>query len=83
MKFGIGLKPLFWGTILMLLKVRNEIIENVGKVILKTVVADKTLGPYKEAGASLWDKGKTDRDVKEPSGKEDVQFIKHILELRS
>ena len=40
MKFGIGLKPLVWGTVLMLLEVRNEIVEDVDEVILKTIVAD-------------------------------------------
>lgn len=83
MEFGIGLEPLFRGTILMLLKVRDEIIENVGEVVFKTVVADESFGPYKEAGASLRDKGDTDRGVDEPRGKEGVQFIESVLEFRS
>jgi len=83
MKFGIGLEPLVRGTVLMLLKVRDEVIKDVGEVILKTVVADETFGPYDETWAPLWGKGNTDRGVNKPCGKEGVQFIEGILELRS
>lgn len=83
MELGIGLEPLFRRAILMLLKVRDEIIEDGSEVVFKTIVADETLSPDEETGASLGDEGNSDRGVNEPRGKESVQFIESILELCS
>jgi hypothetical protein len=39
-QFGISLEPLIGGAVLVFLKIRDEIIEEVGKVVLETVIAD-------------------------------------------
>ena len=83
MELGIGLEPLLRWAILMLLKVRDEIIEDIGEVVFKTIIADETLSPDEEAGTSLGDEGNSDRGVNEPRGKEGIQFVESILELRS
>jgi hypothetical protein len=83
MKLGIGLEQLIRGAVLMLLKIPDEVIEDLNEVILKTVVADDTFGPYNEARAPLGNKSNTDRGINTPRGKEGVQFIEGILELCS
>ena len=83
MELSVGLEPLLWRTILMLLEVRDEVIKDSGKVIFKTIIADKAFGPDKEARGSLRDKGGADGSINEPRGKEGIQFIKGILEFCS
>jgi len=82
-ELSIGLEPLLRQAILMLLKVCDEIIEDIREVVFKTIVADKVLSPDEEASAPLGDEGNLDRGVNEPRGKKGIQFIENILELRS
>lgn len=67
----------------MLLKVGDEIIEDIREIVFESIVADKAFGPYKEARTSLGDKGRADRGVNEPRRKEGIQFVERILEFRS
>ena len=82
MELSIGLEPLRRRAILMLLKVRDEIIEDIGEVVFKMIIADEMLSPDEEAGASLGDEGNSDIGVNEPRGK-GIQFIESILKLRT
>ena len=83
MKFSIGLEPLVWRAVLMLLEVGDKVIEDIDKVIFEAVVANKAFRPYTKARASLRNVGTSDRYVNEPCGKEGVKFSECVLELRA
>lgn len=82
MELGVGLKPLFRRAVLMFLKIRDEIIEDIGEVVFETVVADKAFRPYEEAGAPLGDESDADRGIDKPCGEKGVQLIERILQFR-
>jgi len=60
MKFSIGLEPLVWRAVLMLLEVGDKVIEDIDKVIFEAVVANKVFRPYTKARASLRNVGTSD-----------------------
>ena len=72
MKLSVGLEPLLWRAVLMLLEIRDEIIEDIREVVFETVVADKAFRPNEEAGAPLGYEGDSDRSIDEPCGEESV-----------
>jgi len=82
-ELGVCLEPLLWRAVLVLLKICDEVIGDGCKIVLQSIVADKTLCPGKEAGAPLGCKSRSDGGINEPCRKKGVQFVKRVLEFRS
>jgi len=81
-KFGVRLKPLFRGAILVFLKVGDKVIEDIRKIVFEPIVTDETFRPNEETRAPLRGEGDSDGSVDKPCGKESVQFMKGVLEFR-
>ena len=83
MELRVGLVPLLGRTVLVFLKVCDEIIEDIREVIFESIVTDETFGPDKEARAPLGNEGNIDGSINEPCREKSIQFVECVLEFRT
>ena len=80
-KLRVCMEPLFWGAVLVQLKVRNEVVKEIDEIVFEPIISDQALCPNQKAGAPLRYICHTNGNIDEPGREKHLHFIERVLEF--